>query len=44
MLLLGATREELVFVAILIGLTLLGTYVGGVGEALARALYRRPPR
>ena len=41
---LGATRDELLFVAVLTGLTLLGTYVGDLGEAVARFFQRRPPR
>lgn len=41
---LGATRDELLFVAVLAGLTLLGTYVGDLGEAVARYFHRRPPR
>jgi hypothetical protein len=39
--LLGATRDELFFVAFLIAMTLLGTYVGTLGEAIARLLHRR---
>ena len=41
MTLLGATRDELLFVAFLIALTLIGTYVGDLGEAVARLLRRR---
>ena len=38
---LGATRNELYFVAFLVAMTLLGTYVGDIGEAVARLLQRR---
>ncbi|NUP08599.1 MAG: hypothetical protein HOW73_21330 [Polyangiaceae bacterium] len=41
MTLFGATRNEIYFVAFLIAMTLLGTYVGDIGEAVARLLYRR---
>lgn len=36
MTLFGATRDEVYFVAFLIALTLIGTYVGNLGEAVAR--------
>ncbi len=41
MALLGATKSELIFVAILVALTLLGTYVGDLGEAAARYFQKR---
>jgi hypothetical protein len=41
MTLFGATRDEVLFVAFLIAMTLLGTYVGDIGEAFARLLQRR---
>ncbi len=37
---LGATVNELAFVAVLVTLTLVGTYVGSLGEAIARLLHR----
>ena len=42
MALLGATVSELLFVGFLVGLTLLGTYVGDVSEAIAARLRGRP--
>lgn len=38
---LGATTNEILFVAVLITMTLVGTYVGNLGEAMARLLQRR---
>ncbi|MFO0547662.1 MAG: hypothetical protein U0271_04690 [Polyangiaceae bacterium] len=41
---LGATRDEVLFVAVLVGMTLLGTYVGSLGESLYRLLRTRDRR
>jgi len=41
MTLFGADQDEIFFVAFLIAMTLLGTYVGDIGEACARLLRRR---
>lgn len=38
---LGATTNEILFVAVLTTMTLVGTYVGNLGEAIARLLQRR---
>ena len=40
MVLLGVTKNELLFSGVLIAMTLLGTYVGSFGEAIARLLHR----
>lgn len=40
MVILGVTKSELLFSGVLIALTLLGTYVGSFGEAIARLLHR----
>ena len=38
---LGATKDEILFVAVLVAMTLIGTYVGDLGEAIARLTSRR---
>lgn len=40
---LGATRDEILFVAFLVALTLIGTYVGTIGKALSRVVGEREP-
>ncbi len=38
---LGATTNELLFAGIIMGLVLLGTKIGAIGEALARFTHKR---